>query len=286
MKLICGGEPGKIEQVIQEKTILCETASIARPARLFASCPVAAGGFTLIELIIVVVIVAVLAALVFAGGRKAIGRANAAQCASNLRQIGIGMQLYSIDNNGRLPSNIGATWDMQIMGYLDKSGYHFAGVSPSVGLNKATPSAAAKLFKCPEDRRSHSSEKYPRSYALASWVVNWDGWHYSASLPANVGIRIQQLQAPARSAVLFEAPIPAPIAGTGNILGSGNFCCFPVFYDESPSKIHSSMANMLFADWHVELIPRDKTPDGGTLAARYFPPESELCRAAGGPIPQ
>lgn len=261
-----------------------ESQSARRPSLLLGG--VAKGGFTLIELLVVVAIIALLAALVFAGGRNAMSSAKAAQCASNLRQIGIGMQSYCVDNNGKLPSSGVATWDMHIMPYLDDSGYDFMGVSAGVGLATSVASGTTKLFKCPEDRGSRPSGKYARSYVLASWVCNWDGWHYSSSLPKIIGVRLQLLQAPSRSAVLFEAPIPAPIAETGNILGHGNFSGFPVYYDASPSKIHSSKANMLFADWHVELIPRDKTPDDGTLIARYFPPESELCRAAGGPLPQ
>src|SRR3989475_13261905 len=59
--------------------------------------------FTLIELLAVLAIIGVLTGLLLPAFSKAKEAGRATACLSNLRQIGIALQLYTQDNNNRLP---------------------------------------------------------------------------------------------------------------------------------------------------------------------------------------
>ncbi len=59
--------------------------------------------FSLVELCVVLSILAVLGSILFPVFSQARETAKKAQCASNLSQLGIGLQLYARDYDGRLP---------------------------------------------------------------------------------------------------------------------------------------------------------------------------------------
>lgn len=66
-------------------------------------------GFTLIELLTVIAIIGILAAILIPVVGSVRKSARLTQTASNLRQIGTGIQLYMNDNNNELPGRSGVT---------------------------------------------------------------------------------------------------------------------------------------------------------------------------------
>lgn len=62
-------------------------------------------GFTLIELLVVIAIITVLAGLLLPVLSKSKTQAQGIQCVSNLRQLSLGLQLYTDENRGLYPPN-------------------------------------------------------------------------------------------------------------------------------------------------------------------------------------
>jgi prepilin-type N-terminal cleavage/methylation domain-containing protein/prepilin-type processing-associated H-X9-DG protein len=65
-------------------------------------------GFTLVELLVVIAVIAILAALLLPSISQAKRKALQANCTSNLRQIGVALQLWIDENDGWLPPGGGA----------------------------------------------------------------------------------------------------------------------------------------------------------------------------------
>jgi prepilin-type N-terminal cleavage/methylation domain-containing protein len=67
-------------------------------------------GFTLIELLVVIAIIAILAAILFPVFAKARDQARKTTCTSNMRQVGLALNMYVQDYDETLPTQSPDNW--------------------------------------------------------------------------------------------------------------------------------------------------------------------------------
>jgi len=133
--------------------------------------------FTLMELLVVISIIAILASLLLPVLSAAKKRAGQAQCINNLKQLGLGMQMYIDDNRDTFPGMASQHSGFQASDWIywrTNTAYPQVDKSPIVStLSSSDP----KLFHCPLDTDNSArmaqadavNGPYLYSYSLTSY---------------------------------------------------------------------------------------------------------------------
>ncbi|BDI31193.1 hypothetical protein CCAX7_32440 [Capsulimonas corticalis] len=146
-------------------------------------------GFTLIELLVVIAIIAILAAILFPVFAKAREKARQISCASNERQIGIGILQYVQDNDENFPAGrndqglqLGQGWAGKVYPYV-----------------KST-----LVFHCPDDPNppQRDAVNYQISYTANFNFLRTDG---GSTGDPHFGQALAVLSSPAKTVFLCES---------------------------------------------------------------------------------
>ncbi|MAE62636.1 MAG: hypothetical protein CMJ18_00055 [Phycisphaeraceae bacterium] len=238
-------------------------------------------GFTLIELLVVISIIALLIAMLLPAVKRAKQSAMQITCASNLRQIGIGISSYMAEYDQHYPTVFGGRL-MMLGGYW---GSYFEGINDTTALpeNRTLNVYMQNLdvFLDPGDVEPTSGASYP--YASKGIIQGllvtpgvkggggglWVNWDYAEGLWPLM-YQGDDIVNPSRLMVIGDA---------GFLTYHGNIPPPPIIpaeHTRHSSSEDTIMANVTFSDNHTEFIEITRTPHRGLFGDGYHTDHGNL----------
>jgi prepilin-type N-terminal cleavage/methylation domain-containing protein len=227
--------------------------------------------FTLIELLMVIAIIGILVGLLLPTLASAKAKGGTVACLNNLRQLGLGFQLYNADNDGRFADNLPKFFAGPAPGYSnswvvgDMTLKNDATNKNLLRLGKFFPYVSStELFHCPTDNAKPGGFDRVRSYSMNCWI----GSRYMNN---NYGPNSYRT-------FLKESELTAPApAGLWIMMDESELSIDDAWYlvtmgtdtrqDSNFGSRHSRGYTLNFADGHSELY---KLRDPGTQAGKQL----------------
>ncbi len=214
-------------------------------------------GFTLVELLVVIAIIGVLIALLLPAVQAAREAARRAQCANNLKQNGLAVQMYH-DALGVLPpAYLDSSTAVQIawFGAID---YIANQVNPQQGMLSMFIEGNARMFDCPSMTQEltllYSGENGGYGYNLNLGYVDYSNW---PNPPQQVTRKLKDFVSTSQTIVMSDsARIQLPWSGDPVLKATENFYLTgpqdPYAEPGTHFRHNGPVANTAYLDGHVE----------------------------------
>ncbi|WPJ94289.1 DUF1559 domain-containing protein [Coraliomargarita algicola] len=203
-------------------------------------------GFSLIELLSVVAVITILLAILIPALSKVRNQAKAVGCLSNMRQIGLAINMYAMEHNQTLPGPLYLAGG-NIVGTKRLPYY----IAPYLDRGQAEDGDSLDVFVCPAwADATQGLEGAGIQYIHVKTSAGKDPFGYpgaKVTAPPMTLYDIAEGDGLAQTAVLTELDAQSPIVSSG-------------WGTLAPEPVHGTFRHTLYFDGRVEKTPLDEAP--------------------------
>lgn len=215
-------------------------------------------GFTLIELLVVISIIALLLAILMPALKKVKQQASGLVCLSNLKQLGVAMNIYWAENNDVMPPSL--SW------YNDEA----KNLLWMERLWNSNTIQEPKIYRCPTARPPVDLEDFDSLFdyfAKTNYGINFGFLTFgNEDLSIDSTLYMQGQMPVVKTSIIRRAEDTIMLVDTDNegSLFAWGYVAHPsasIFMPYRPSDLHNGRSNVLWCDGHVSSIKTDLIKD-------------------------